>query len=721
MADEATNRDPLENFRPFVPDDSTMRELSFKSIAFGTFLGLVFGAVTVYLGLRAGLTITVNIPIAIIAIGFFALLRRIGMSQGATPLEVNTTQTVGAACESIAAGVIFTIPAMFFLGFPIDVSHVFAVALAGGLLGVAFLVLLRPYLIEKEHGILPYPEGVACAEIIKSGQQGGTGAGLVFLGSGVGLVYKFLNSALGFWKEKPFWNPTFYKGSTFVAEVSPEMLGVGYIIGPRTASIMVAGGFLSWVVLIPMIFYYKYGGVMPEAYAGGDFYSFAKDVLWKDNIRYIGAGAVAAGGLINLVRALPTIVGSFSSSIKDLKESRSGTKVAKPRTRRDLPITVVAMALGVALVVTWLVLSLVINKGGWFGNIFSAVLIAVFGFFFATVAGRLVGEIGVSSNPTSGMTIATLMATCLIFLGIGWTGGAYAAVALSIGAVVCICASNAGNVGQSLKTGFLIGCTPSKQEMAYTVGAVTSMFAVGFTLIAVHQWTYKVGEAPATPVVVPAEIKTLDHYTVDGVRYDVIVVTDEQAEASPELVAGRYLMVPETRAVFKELEGGIGSDELPAPQARIMSTVITGMLSRKLPWELIFIGIFITLFIELCGVKGLPFAVGVYLPLYTSMPIFAGGAIRWLTDRKRKAKKSLLEEESSPGILYASGLIAGGALAGLGVVALQGFEIEGLDVGPRLLGSLAESGFWATGIFLVMCWSLLHFAKNRKRVESGDV
>jgi putative OPT family oligopeptide transporter len=708
------NADPLANFKPFVPDESDMKELSFKSIALGTVLGLIFGAVTVYLGLRAGLTITVNIPIAIIAIAFFALLQKMRLAKKATVLEVNTAQTVGAASESIAAGVIFTIPAMFFLGFPIDTFHVFAVALAGGLLGVAFLVPLRPYLIEKEHGVLPYPEGVACAEIIKSGEKGGSGAKLVFYGAGVGLVYKVLNSALLFWKEKPFWNPGFYKGSTLVAEVSPEMLGVGYIIGTRTANIMVAGGLLSWVVLIPMILYYKYGGVLPAEYADMSMYQFAKDIVWKEHIKYIGAGAVAAGGLINLIRALPTIVSSFRSSIRDIKRARAGEKIEKPRTRRDVSVTVVLLALGVGLVVTWLVLSLVINKGGWFGNIFSALLIAIFGFFFATVSSRLVGEIGVSSNPTSGMTIATLMATCLIFLVLGWTGGAYAAVALSVGAVVCICASNAGNVGQSLKTGFFLGCTPAKQEGAYTVGAVTSMVAVGFTLILVHQWTYKVGEQPEELLVVPEQVRVLDEYEVEGRQYDVVVITEEVAEEHAGMQPGRYLIEPESRKIYKELKGGIGSDELPAPQARIMSTVITGMLNQKLPWELIFIGIFITIFVELCGVKGLPFAVGVYLPLYTSAPIFVGGLIRWWVEgRKKKEKKSILEEESSPGILYSSGLIAGGALAGLAIVGLRGFEIEGLELGPKLLGTLADNGFWAMGFFVLLCYTLYRFSKRK--------
>jgi putative OPT family oligopeptide transporter len=713
--------DPLEGFKPYVPDDSKMRELSFKSIAFGTIFGLIFGAVTVYLGLRAGLTVTVNIPIAIIAIAVFRAFYKMKIAEKATVLEINTAQTVGAACESIAAGSIFTLPALFFLGYKLSMLHAFAVALAGGLLGVCYLVPLRAYLIEKEHGILPYPEGVACAEVIKSGEKGGASAAMVFWGAGLGALYKLLGSAVMLWREKPFWNPNFYKGSTLVAETSPEMLGVGYIIGVRTSCIMVAGGLLSWMVLIPMIYFFKHviPGTEPDLAQYGGMYGYAK-VLWNQYIRYIGAGAVAAGGLINLSRAMPTIVGSFKASIADLRASRTGEERREvPRTRQDISLKVVLAGLVIAILVTWGVLSLVIMPGAYFSNFIAALMVAVFGFFFATVSARLVGEIGVSSNPTSGMTIATLMATCLIFLAIGWTGGAYAAIALSIGAVVCICASNAGNVGQSLKTGFFLGCTPRKQEIGYTIGALTSILAVGFTLIAVHQWTYRAEEArPQMQVQVPAQARLVDEYNYRGTDYDVFQVR----EVTGDLQIGNYLADPGTGQITHTLDGGIGSELLPAPQARLMATVIDGMLNQQLPWALIFIGIMITVVLELGRVRGLPFAVGVYLPLYTSAPIFLGGLVRWLVERRQKKKEvldkaqAIAEEESGPGMLASSGLIAGGALAGLGIAALTGFELEeAVAIGPKILGALASSHVFALIIFAALCFWLYRVGTKKEK------
>ncbi|MCK4547809.1 MAG: oligopeptide transporter, OPT family [Candidatus Eisenbacteria sp.] len=710
--------DPLAGFKPYVPDDSTMRELSFKSILFGTLFGLLFGAVTVYLGLRAGLTVTVNIPIAIIAMAVFRALYKMKIAEKATILEINTAQTVGAACESIAAGSIFTLPALFFLGYKLSMLHAFAVALAGGLLGVCYLVPLRAYLIEKEHGILPYPEGVACAEVIKSGETGGASAAMVFWGAGLGAVYKLLGSAVRLWREKPFWTPDFYKGSTLVAETSPEMLGVGYIIGVRTSCIMVAGGLLSWMVLIPMIYFFKHvvPGTEPDLAQYGGMYGYAK-VLWNQYIRYIGAGAVAAGGLINLARAMPTIIGSFKASVGDLRSSgRAGETREVPRTRQDMSLKIVLAGMILAIIVTWVVLSIVIMPGAYLSNFVAAIMVAVFGFFFATVSARLVGEIGVSSNPTSGMTIATLMATCLIFLAIGWTGGAYAAIALSIGAVVCICASNAGNVGQSLKTGFFLGCTPRKQEFAYTIGAMTSILAVGFTLIAVHQWTYRAEEIQ--PLAAPVEARVVDEYKYHGAEYDVIQVR----ETTDDLAAGNYLVDPVTGQVTHALDGGIGSEYLPAPQARLMATVIDGMLKQQLPWELIFIGIMITVVLELGKVKGLPFAVGVYLPLYTSAPIFLGGMIRWLVERKMKKKKvldkaqAIAEEESGPAMLASAGLIAGGALAGLGIAALTGFELdETVAVGSRILGPLATSHLFAVAVFAVLCFWLFRVGTKKEK------
>ena len=702
-------------FKPYIPDNVTMTEFTAKSIILGVVLGLVFSAVTVYLGLRVGLTIAVNIPISIIAMAFFALFYRLGVSDKATILEINTVQTTGAAGESIAAGVIFTLPAMIFLGYTLDISRVFVVALAGGLLGVCFLIPLRRYLIEREHGVLPYPEGIACAEVIKSGERGGVHAAKVFWGAAFGFVYKFFMGGFKLWEEIPAWRPKWYSGSTITAEVSPELLGVGYIIGPRTACIMVAGGFVSWVLLIPMIKYF--GAAIPITYASegqmvtttlGQLTNFK--IIWNNYIRYIGAGAVVAGGFINLIKAMPTIIGSFKDSLADLKLTRESGETKKGRTTLDLPITLVGLGALVAFVVVFLLLTLVINPGHIFGNLIAAILVIIFGFFFATVSSRLVGEIGVSSNPTSGMTIATLMATCLIFLVVGWTGGFYAAVALSIGAVVCICASNAGNVAQSLKTGFLLGCTPKKQEYGYIIGALTSILVVGFTVLAVNAWFTDTRAITDPSFSVPKEAQYERHMTYEGRQVKVYTIVG----------TGEKYLVDESDGTIIRQEVGIGSEKLPAPQARLMATVIDGVLNQRLHWAFILMGICLTLAVELCGVRGLPFAVGVYLPLSTSAPIFIGGLIRWMIDKfMHKGKKA--ESESGPGMLFSSGLIAGGAIAGLVIAAVAGFDLEeAVGIGPSLLGHLTESKYFALAAFIALCALLVIMSRGKSAVEETE-
>ncbi len=712
-------------FKPFIPAQTVLPEFTLKSVLLGIVLGLVFSAVTVYLGLRAGLTIAVNIPISIIAMAWFRAARRMGLSKDASVLEINTVQTTGAAGESIAAGVIFTLPALIFMGYSLDIGRIFVVALAGGLLGICYLIPLRRYLIEKEHGVLPYPEGVACAEVIRSGTQGGEHASKVFLGTLVGFVYKIANGGFGLWKETPEIRPKWYPGSTLNAEVSPELLGVGYIIGPRTASIMVAGGFVSWMLLIPMIHFFGSALAVTVEQGGNLVQSAVADlsdykVLWRQYIRYIGAGAVVAGGLINLVRAMPTIVHSFRDSLADLRNRKNSRPVKISRVSLDLPAAWVFSGIGVAVAVIWFLLTLVINPGHAVGNLISAVLIAVFGFFFATVSSRLVGEIGVSSNPTSGMTIATLMATCLIFLAVGWTGGAYAAVALSVGAVVCICASNAGNVAQSLKTGYLLGCTPRKQEYGYILGAVTSILVVGFTVLAVNK-AYTRSETMQPSFSMPAPARYEKQVRRNGDFYNLF--TDPESGT-------KYFKHVSDETIIRE-EPGIGSEKLPAPQARLMATVVGGVLNKKLPWSLILMGIALTIAVELCGVRGLPFAVGVYLPLSTSAPIFLGGMVRLAVDRFSRRKREK-EDESGPGMLFSSGLIAGGALAGLllalaagisaGKDALTGKEISWADklaFGHRAFagGFFGGDGFAAI-VFLILCLSLgyigLGVAKKKK-------
>ncbi len=691
-----------EKFIPYIPAEEQMPEFTFRAVMLGAVLGLVFSAVTVYLGLKAGLTVAVNIPIAIIGIAFFS-----GFRKKITVLELTTVQTTGAAGGSIAAGVIFTLPALIFLGFTLDLTKAFVVALAGGLLGICFLIPLRKYLIEHEHGVLPYPEGIACAEVIKSKDKGGVHARSVFWGAGFGIVYKALMAIGRFWREIPVWNPRFYRGSTLAGEVSPELLGVGYLIGPRVAGVMVAGGFISWMLLIPLIRFFgasipveisRQGAIITKTVGEITDYS----VLWNRYVRYIGAGAVVAGGVINLFKALPTIIHSFRDSFAEMRAPDAADK-STSRISRDIPISFVAAGIGLAFVVIFLLLSFVIHPGHFFGNFLASILIIVFGFFFATVSARLVGEIGVSSNPTSGMTIATLMIASLIFLAVGWAGGVYTAVVLMIGAVVCICASNAGNVSQALKTGYLLGCTPRKQEYGYIIGAFTAIFLVGVTLItlnnaftveeAINDPSFRIPEQAVSERVIEYQGSDFRVYGMPGSGEKFLV-----EEGNPRNIIRR--------------EAGIGSSKLPAPQARLMATVIDGVLNRRLPWVLVLMGICLTIAMELCGVSTLPFAVGVYLPLWITTPIFTGGVIRWGVDKfSRAAKKS---DESGPGMLFSSGLIAGGALGGLLYAILAGFDLDDfLAVGPRILGSLTGESWFSLLIFAIMCVLLIRTAVRK--------
>jgi len=706
------NRQRIE-FKPFISPETIIPEFTFRAVITGIILGLIFGAVTVYLGLKVGMTISPQIPIAVISLSLFGLFYKLGLtSKKATILENNTVQTVGAAGESVAAGVIFTLPALIFLGFPLDILRIFLIALAGGLLGVCFLIPLRSYLIEREHGVLPYPESIACAEVLKSGEKGGLQAVNVFVGATFGFVYKILMGVLKFWKEIPSWHPKWYRGATITGELSPELLGVGYIIGPRTASIMVAGGFISWLVFIPFIKLFG-GSLQGILYPGTKLISeMTPHEIWNSYIRYIGAGAVTAGGVIRIFKAFPTIINSFKASMIDLRTTMKNGKErveTKLRTKIDLPITSVIVGLIVVSIIIWSVLSFNIHVGRYGSNFVSTLLIIIFGFFFAVVSARLVGEIGVSSNPTSGMTIATLMATCLIFLAVGWKGGAYAAVALGIGAVVCISASNAGNVCQSLKTGYLLGATPRKQEYGYVIGILTSVLIVGFTVLAVNKWYTRTEpfEAPEFQITKDMEFEKQIEY--NGKKYNVLNLIGHE-----KLPDGKYLVGIDDNKIHYYQSSGIGSEKLPAPQARLMSIVINGLLNQRLPWELVLLGVFITIAVELMGIRGLPFAVGVYLPLSTTAPIFIGGLIRLYIDKSvYKGKKE--ESESGPGMLFSSGLIAGGALAGLGIAAIAGFDLEDtFAIGPKILGSLVENKYFALFIFAVLCGILIKIARTRK-------
>ena len=687
-------------FRPYVADDQDLPELTLRALVLGSILGLVFGASSVYLGLRVGLTVSASIPIAVVSITIFRRLSRVLGSQ-ASILENNIVQTAGSAGESIAGGVIFTIPALIFLGFELDWTRTMVLALMGGVLGVLMMIPLRRYLIVKEHGVLTYPEGTACAEVLIAGEKGGTEAGVIFTGLFAGALYKFLNLILAFWNEFPERVLGFYHRTARIRlDTDPALLGVGYIIGYRSSALMVGGGLLSSLVLIPAIGLFGEGRLTPLYPATVPIPGMGTDDIWSNYIRYIGAGAVAAGGIINLARALPTIIDSFRASFRDLRKMRGEGGASGRRTERDIPINVVLIGSVVLAFAMTLVPQLHVN-------LLTAVLIILFGFFFSVVASRITGELGSSSCPISGMAIATLMGTCALFLVLGWTGHEYTAVALSVGAVVCIAASNAATTSQDLKTGYLVGATPWKQQLALMVGVLTTVFVVGGTVIFLNNnFTQITPVQIAVPLLPEAGAKTLSG--PDHVVYQV-----RRTHAEGAVPNGTYLVDPAGVVHYQVVEG-IGSDKMAAPQARLMALVIDGILTRQLPWGLVLIGVFISILMEVVGVPALAFAVGVYLPLESTVPVFAGGLVRALVDRQRG---SGAESDAGPGILYSSGLIAGGSMMGLGIAMLAPEKFkpirDAIALGPRFL-----PGWWVQGSlvglisFAVICWLLYRAARS---------
>ncbi len=595
-----------KEFKPFIPASANVPEFTVKAVVLGAIFGIIFGAATVYLALRAGLTVSASIPIAVLAIAVF---KRIGK---ATILENNIVQTIGSAGESVAAGVVFTIPAFIFLAGGeafFSYFNIFSLALVGGIIGVLFMIPLRRSLIVKEHDTLPYPEGTACAEVLVAGEKGGSMASRVFAGLGIAFLYKSLMSIFGLWKEVPAFvtsRGSAYPNATVNGEITPEYLGVGYIIGPRIAGTLVAGGVLSWLVLIPLITFFGDGlqTVLKPGWQGKLISDMSPGEIYRGYVRYIGAGAVAAAGLITLIRTLPTIVSAFKESFASLKDLKAGK--VQSRTERDIPITYV-IAGSILLV---LIIAILPQLPGTFpGTLLMGLLVMVFGFFFVTVSSRIVGIIGSSSNPISGMTIATLMATCLIFIGLEWTGDIYQSLALSVGGIVCIAAANAGATSQDLKTGYIVGATPIYQQIGLVIGVVASTFVIGWTL------------------------QTLDQ----SMR-------------------------------FEGVDHAIGTARYAAPQATLMATIIKGLLAQDLPWALVFVGMLISVVVELCGVRSLSFAVGAYLPLATTAPIFVGGMMKALADKLSGVKD---ESEVSSGMLYSTGLVAGGSLTGIAIALLS--------------------------------------------------
>ncbi len=691
-------------FRPFIPDKTRLRELTPLPLILGTLLGIVFGASSLYLVLKTGLTVSASIPVAVISITLFRLAAKFGL-RNATILENNIVQTAGSAGESIAFGFGATMPAIMILGFNLEILNVMLVGVLGGLLGILMMIPLRRALIVQQHGELKYPEGTACAEVLKAGadeeslreaEQAGTaevsetriGAKTIFTGFGIGLVYKSLMSALKMWQEIPervFGAP--FKGGSLSAEISPELLGVGYIIGPYISGLMVGGGVLAYLVLIPAIKFF--GDAMSTPIDPGT--TLIRDMT-PDDVRsayvlYIGAGSVAAAGIISVIRSMPVIWNSIRSGVRDLLGTKGGATENLPRTEQDVPMKWVVIGILVLMALIMAFRSLHMNFLG-------ALLIVIFGFLFVTVSSRLTGEVGSSSNPISGMTYATLLLTCLIFLVVGWTTPIYYVTALSVGAIVCIAASNGGTTSQDLKTGFLIGATPKYQQLAILFGSLASAIVLGPILLRLNDsGTVYVAQQPPAAITLRADTSTLHEREPlkgpqareDGNSYLVWHYTDQHGETKKYLVNDQgvpvYLVDPGINGTVDKRPDGSSVPKFDAPKAVLVSYIIKGILNHKLPWALVLLGVMITITLECAAVPSLAFAVGVYLPLSTSTPIFIGGMIRWLVDlwlRKRYAHRNLTEEQfiaetdKSPGVLMASGYIAGGAIAGIVIAFLAG-------------------------------------------------
>jgi len=669
---------PPGEFRPYVPSEESLAEFSVRAIILGAVFGILFGAVSVYVGLRAGLTVSASIPIAVLSI---SILRAFGRS---TILENNIVQTTGSAGESAAAGVIFTMPALIFLGFSLNTEYwrVFFLALLGGTLGVLFMIPLRRQLIVKEHGNLTFPEGTACADVLVAGERGGSFAGRVFWGLGLGGVYTFCMNTLGLWPGQPDYQPKWLPGASMRCTITSEYLGVGYIIGPRVAGFLFAGGVISWLVMMPAMRFF--GSLAPNVALYPSTIPIPQmtpDQLWSTYIRPMGAGAVAASGLITLIKTMPTIFAALTAGLKDVRAKRE-SQPAMSRTERDLSMRVVIVGSIVILAMIWAFLTFKPVPGAQTGileNLFASLFIVVFGFLFVTVASRISGLIGNSSNPISGMTIATLMATCAVFLVIGWQASPYQVLALTIGGVVCIAAAIAGATSQDLKTGFLVGATPAKQQIALVIGVLVSSLAIGGTLILMN-----VGLAQYKPTQIPLDINNLpvgvdrqdNNYVHDGKTYVLV-----NAIGSSVIPDGKYLYDPGSKQIEIQWEQGIGSARAAAPQARLMATVISGILNRRLPWRLVFLGVFLVIAIEILGVRSLPFAVGSYISIGTTMAMFAGGVVRWLAEQGM-GKKEGAESEVSPGSLYSSGLIAAGGVFGLLAIVLN--LLEDPELGSHL-------------------------------------
>lgn len=678
-----------KQFQPFIAPETRMAEFTIKAVVTGSVFGIIFGAATVYLALKAGLTVSASIPIAVMAITLSRLFLR------TTILENNIIQTTGSAGESIAAGVVFTLPGFLFLSDPKSAENfnyltILILAIFGGILGTLMMIPLRKPLIVKEHGILPYPEGTACASVLKAGVRGGEFAKTAFQGLGFAMAYAFLQKILHLIAETPYFMTKqanrFFPSAKISGEITPEYMGVGYIVGPKISGVLVAGSVLSWFVFIPLLAslvppdiiaaqLFKLGYLPSITETGGPgvwdpatrTFGDYSTAIYHAYVRQIGAGAVAAGGFITLLKTIPTIISSFKGSMSSLKDGTRGEGVK--RTDKDLSLKIV----GIGSLALILLMTLLPQVPGdtILSKLLLGVLIVIFGAFFVTVSSRIVGLIGSSNNPISGMTIATLMGTCLVFIAVGWTGKVYEPMALVVGGMICIAAANAGATSQDLKTGYIVGATPRYQQIALFIGAIVSSIAIG--------WTVKILDTP----------------------------TQEMLQQG--------------------IQHAIGTEKYAAPQATLMATLIKGILSFNLDWQFVLVGVCIAIVVELCGIKALSFAIGIYLPLATTLPIFIGGAIRGLIEWRKKKKGEVLsaeEEDLGKGSLFATGLVAGGAIAGVIVAFLTANDsvnagLQRISVEHGLSASMGTTGYYLLGVafFAFMGWVLYRTGMKKTKFD----
>jgi len=682
--------------QPYVPDKASIPEFTLQAVLAGALLGIVFGASSLYLVLRVGLTVSASIPVAVLSITLFRAFSKIFGFRPATILENNITQTAGSAGESIAFGVGVTMPALMLLGFEMDVVRVLVVSVLGGLLGILMMIPLRRAFIVKMHGrpgepnTLLYPEGTACAEVLISGEKGGTSGLTVFVGFGIAFLVKFIIDGMTLLRLTVNIPLKFFNRVAVIAtDMAPELLGVGYVIGVRIASIMMAGAVIGNLVIVPAIA--TFGDQVTTAIAPGDKPIGSMDLgdIQKNYLRFIGAGCVTAAGIISMIRTLPLVLRSFGSSLGSLRGVGGGGGIA--RTDRDLSgkAVLIGSAGLLALLAVFLVreLSAAGVSDALIKGVLGAGLVLIFGFLFVTVSSRLTGEIGSSSNPISGMTVATLALTCLIFLTFHMTSPVESVVALSIGGVVCIAASNGGTTSQDLKTGYLVGATPLYQQWAILIGAISSALVIGFILLVFNQagTVYSRKEVPNIVLSAQDYDALTERQIFEGKEYRVW-----RPQSVKDVQPGKYLIdesrkpaVLEDPAITGRLEKRDNGDEVKmkftAPKTQVIGIIINGVLQQKLNWGLILIGAMLSIGLELCGVGSLAFAVGVYIPMQFTTPIFLGGLMRYVVDRMtarpvattQDEATAIAESETGPGVLLSSGYIAGGTLAGVLIAFLD--------------------------------------------------